>query len=191
MNYKPLNIAVAGLGTVGVGVLKILKENQSIISNKTNRLLQVKAVSARDRHKTRDIDLDKIEWVENPTTLAEAENIDVIVEVIGGATDPSKSLVETALKNGKHVVTANKALLAEHGHSLAITAEENNVALRFEAAVAGGIPIIKTLTEGLSSNSIHRIAGVMNGTCNYILTRMEESGLSYKKIFSQCCTNVT
>jgi homoserine dehydrogenase len=117
--------------------------------------------------------------------LPERTDIDIVVEVIGGSADPSKALVEKALMNRKHVVTANKALLAKHGHSLALMAEENKVALRFEAAVAGGIPIIKALTESLSSNSINRVAGVMNGTCNYILTRMESTGASYEQIFKE------
>ena len=185
MNKKPINIAIAGLGTVGVGVIKILKKNETLLTKKTGRKFLVKAVSARDKTKARGIDLNGIQWIENPLDLASLDSIDLLVEVIGGSSDPSKTLVEEALKNGKHVVTANKALLATHGHQLALRAEENKVALRFEAAVAGGIPIIKALTEGLASNSITRVAGVLNGTCNYILTRMEATGASYKKIFNE------
>ena len=185
MAIKPLNIAVAGLGTVGVGILKVLEKNAELIAHKVGRPLQVKAVCARDKNKKRDVNLNDIEWTDDPLSLTKRNDIDVIVEVIGGSGDPSKLLVEKALRSGKHVVTANKALLAEHGHSLALLAEENKMALRFEGAVAGGIPIIKALTEGLSSDSVSRVAGVMNGTCNYILTRMETSGASYAQIFKE------
>ena len=185
MDMKPLNIAVAGLGTVGTGILKILEKNADILKKRLGRPLQVKAVCARDKTKTRDVNLHGIDWVENTLALTERNDIDIIVEVIGGSDNPSRLLIERALTSGKHVVTANKALLAEHGHSLALIAEENNMALRFEAAVAGGIPIIKALTEGLSSNCVNRIAGVMNGTCNFILTRMETTGESYEKIFKE------
>ena len=185
MAIKPLNIAVAGLGTVGVGVLNILEKHAELLNKKLGRPIKVKAVCARDKNRLRDANLNDIEWVENPISLTERNDIDIIVEVIGGSGDPSKLIIEKALTNGKHVVTANKALLAEHGHSLALMAEKNKMALRFEAAVAGGIPIIKALTEGLSSNSISQVAGVMNGTCNYILTRMENSGSSYKQIFKE------
>ncbi len=185
MKNQPVTIGIAGLGTVGIGVLKILTKNNGILTKKTGKSFQIKAVSARNRNKVRDIDLNGIEWIENPLDLAKINDIDIIIEVMGGSGNPSKALVEQALQNGKHVVTANKALLAMHGASLALIAEKNQVALRFEAAVAGGIPIIKTLIEGLSSNSIQRIAGVMNGTCNYILTRMETTGNSYQKIFNE------
>ena len=185
MAAKPLNIAVAGLGTVGVGILTILEKNAELLTKKLGRAIQVKTVCARNRDKIRNVNLNGIEWVENPLSLTERHDIDIIVEVIGGSGNPSKALVEKALMSGKHVVTANKALLAEHGHSLAVMAEENKMALRFEAAVAGGIPIIKALAEGLSSNSVSRVAGVMNGTCNYILTRMESTGESYEKVFKE------
>jgi len=185
MENKPLNIAIAGLGTVGIGVLQIFEKNNEFLKNKSGRPLQIKAVSARDRHKTRGVDLGKLEWVEDTLSLADREDIDIIVEVIGGSEGTPKMLVENALKSGKHVVTANKALLAHHGHALAIAAEEKQVSLRFEAAVAGGIPIIKSIMEGLSSNRILKVSGVMNGTCNYILTRMEATGASYNKIFSE------
>ena len=185
MKNQSINIGIAGLGTVGTGVIKILNENRALLTEKTGKNFQIKAVSAKNRNKLREIDLNEIAWIDNPSDLAKRDDIDIIVEVIGGSNDPSKTLVEKALQNGKHVVTANKALLAMHGHSLALIAEKSQVALRFEAAVAGGVPIIKTLTEGLSSNSIQRIAGVMNGTCNYILTRMETTGNSYQKIFNE------
>ena len=185
MAIKPLNIAIVGLGTVGVGIINILEKNAELLTKKIGRPLLVQAVCARDKSRTRDANLNGIEWVENPLSLTERKDIDIIVEVIGGSGNPAKLLVEKALMGGKHVVTANKALLAEHGHLLALMAEQNKVALRFEAAVAGGIPIIKALTEGLASNSINRVAGVMNGTCNYILTKMETSGASYEQIFKE------
>ena len=185
MAIKPLNIAIAGLGTVGTGILKILQQNADLLTKKAGKPIQVTAVCAKDKNRTRDVNLNGIDWVENPLLLAERNDIDIVVEVIGGSGNPSKLLVENSLMNSKHVVTANKALLAEHGHSLALIAEQNKVALRFEAAVAGGIPIIKALTEGLSSNCIKKVTGVMNGTCNYILTRMESTGASYEKIFKE------
>ena len=182
---KPIKVAIAGLGTVGTGVIKILENNRVLLTKKTGRSIEISAVSAKNRTKPRRINLDGIRWIDDPLKLADIDDLDIIVEVIGGSSDPAKRLVENALKKGKHVVTANKALLASYGQTLALLAEENNTALRFEAAVAGGIPIIKALTEGLSSNSIHQIAGVMNGTCNYILTQMEATGESYEKVFEQ------
>ena len=185
MSNRELNIGIAGLGTVGIGIFKILESNKTLLRKKTDSDFNIRAVSAKNKDKIRDINLGGTQWTEDPVDLAEIGDIDIIIEVMGGSSDPAKALVENALQNGKHVVTANKALLATHGHSLAMIAEENNVALRFEAAVAGGIPIIKALIEGLASNSIYRIAGVLNGTCNYILTRMEATGNSYKKIFEE------
>ena len=185
MSNRELNIGIAGLGTVGIGIFKILESNKTLLRKKTDANFNIRAVSAKNKDKIRDINLGGTQWTEDPVDLAEIGDIDIIIEVMGGSSDPAKALVENALQNGKHVVTANKALLATHGHSLAMIAEENNVALRFEAAVAGGIPIIKALIEGLASNSIYRIAGVLNGTCNYILTRMEATGNSYKKIFEE------
>ena len=185
MSNRELNIGIAGLGTVGIGIFKILESNKTLLRKKTDANFNITAVSAKNKDKIRDINLGGTQWTEDPVDLAEIGDIDIIIEVMGGSSDPAKALVENALQNGKHVVTANKALLATHGHSLAMIAEENNVALRFEAAVAGGIPIIKALIEGLASNSIYRIAGVLNGTCNYILTRMEATGNSYKKIFEE------
>ena len=185
MIEKPLSIAIAGLGTVGIGIIKILESNKQLIKNRCGRELKIVAVSARNKRKQRDVDLSKYEWADDPVSLARREEIDLIVEVIGGADGPAKAMVETAIKHKKHVVTANKAMLAEHGHYLAIAAEENNVTIRFEAAVAGGIPIIKALTEGLSANKIKKVTGVMNGTCNYILTRMEETKKSYESVFSE------
>ena len=184
MSEKPLSIAIAGLGTVGMGVLKIIETNSTLINQKSGKSIFVQAVSARNKRKKREVNLCQFDWEDDPVSLARREDIDLIIEVMGGADGPAKALVETALKNGKHIVTANKAMLAEHGHELALAAEKNNVALRFEAAVAGGIPVIKALMEGLTANKITKITCVINGTCNYILTRMEEETASYEQIFS-------
>jgi homoserine dehydrogenase len=176
---KPLKVGVAGLGTVGTAVIHLLEQGRDKLSARCGRAIEVVAVSARSRAKKRDIDLKKLRWVADPAALAADPEIDVLVEVIGGAGNPARRAVETALAAGKPVVTANKALLAAHGHKLAMLAERHGVALNFEASVAGGIPIIKTLREGLNGNSFTRIYGILNGTCNYILSRMEEDRLAF------------
>ena len=170
----PLRIGIAGLGTVGGGVLKILHEQADLLALRCGRPITIQAVSARNRNKNRSIDLKGIKWVDDPVALAADKDIDVVVELIGGADGVAKALVEKSLAVGKPVVTANKALVAHHGLSLAEIAEKNNVVLAFEAAVAGGIPIIKALRDGLSANRFRHIAGILNGTCNYILTSMWE-----------------
>ena len=147
--------------------------------------MAITAISARDRMKNRDADLSSYEWVEDPVALATREDVDVYVELIGGDEGIARASVEAALRAGKDVVTANKALLAIHGQELAELAEETGRAIRFEAAVAGGIPIIKTMTESMAGNRITRVMGVMNGTCNYILTRMESAGLPYEAVFEE------
>jgi homoserine dehydrogenase len=163
---------VAGLGTVGAGTLRLLQDNAGTIAARAGRALQVTAVSARDRGRDRGLDLAGIQWFDDPVALARDAEADVVVELIGGSEDPAKLLVETALRAGRHVVTANKALLAHHGTALAGLAEGVGRTLGYEAAVAGGIPIIKGLREGLAGNRISRVYGVLNGTCNYILTQM-------------------
>ena len=185
MSNKPFTIGLAGLGTVGLGVVKVLEQNRNLIATKVGREIKLKAVSARNKNKVRGVNLDKYEWVDELLSLPDREDLDAVVEVIGGTEEPSKSLIEKAIKCRKHVVTANKALLAMHGHELATKAECSQLSLRFEAAVAGGIPIIKALMEGLASNKITKISGVMNGTCNYILSRMEATNGSYEEIFSE------
>ena len=147
--------------------------------------MTVTGVSARDRSRDRDCDLSKVTWFDTPAALAASDDIDVFVELIGGEGDPAYSAVKQALEAGKHVVTANKALLARHGVELAQMAEERGLILNFEAAVAGGIPIIKTMREALTSNDVFRVYGILNGTCNYILTRMEDEGLSYDACLGQ------
>ena len=182
---KPLRLGIAGLGTVGVGVIKIIQNRLSLLKARTGKQILISAVTAKSKTKDRGIDLSSYQWETDPVSLANREDIDVFIELIGGHEGAAKEAVEVAISKGKNVVTANKALLAHHGHELALKAEENGSILRFEAAVAGGIPVIKSLTEGLAGNSINRIMGVMNGTCNYILTRMESSGLSYEEVFSE------
>ena len=174
-----LKVGLAGLGTVGASVVRLIEQQRTALTQRCGRPIEIVAVTARSRAKNRGVDLKKLRWVSDPLALARDPGIDVFVELMGGAGDPAKSAVEAALKAGKHVVTANKALLAKHGVNLAALAERNHVALNFEAAVAGGIPIVKTLREGLVGNKLARIYGILNGTCNYILTRMEQEGLSF------------
>jgi homoserine dehydrogenase len=176
---EPLKVGLAGLGTVGTAVVQLLERGRDKLVARCGRPIEVVAVSARSRSKKRDIDLKKFRWAADPAALAADPAIDVLVEVIGGEGDPAKRVVETALAAGKAVVTANKALLARHGQKLATLAERHRVALNFEASVAGGIPIVKTLREGLNGNSFTRIYGILNGTCNYILSRMEEDRLAF------------
>ncbi|MEM8632552.1 MAG: homoserine dehydrogenase, partial [Pseudomonadota bacterium] len=170
---EPLRLGIAGLGTVGAGVLKILAAHPDLLSARTGRDIMVSAVSARTRGKNRGVDLSAFDWEDDPVGLARRDDVDIFVELMGGSDGPAKAATEAALATGKHVVTANKAMLALHGQALAEAAEAAGRALRFEAAVAGGIPCIKALTEGLAGNQVTRVMGVMNGTCNYILTRME------------------
>src|SRR6187549_2748177 len=175
----PLKVGLAGLGTVGASVVRLIDRQRSALALSCGRPVEIVAVTARSRAKNRGVDLKRFRWVKDPITLARDPGIDVFVELMGGADDPAKRAVETALAHGKSVVTANKALLARHGVALAKLAERHHVALNFEAAVAGGIPIVKTLREGLVGNKLARIYGILNGTCNYILTRMEQEGLSF------------
>ncbi|MBK5925971.1 homoserine dehydrogenase [Rhodobaculum claviforme] len=185
MTAAPLRLGVAGLGTVGGGVIAILQRHAGLIAARTGRPLEVVAVSARDRRRDRGVDLSGYDWMDDPVALARRDDIDVFIELMGGADGPAKAAVEAALATGKDVVTANKAMLAIHGQSLAGAAEDAGCVLRFEAAVAGGIPVIKSLTEALAGNAVTRVMGVMNGTCNYILTRMEEAGLPYDTVFAE------
>jgi homoserine dehydrogenase len=176
---EPLKIGLAGLGTVGTAVVDLLERGRDKLVARCGRPIEVVAVGARSRSKKRSIDLKKFRWIADPAALAADPAIDVFVEVIGGAGDPARRAVETALAAGKPVVTANKALLARHGHGLAVLAERHQVALNFEASVAGGIPIVKTLRESLNGDAVTRIYGILNGTCNYILSRMERDRLAF------------
>jgi len=174
----PLKVGIAGLGTVGASVVRLIAQERAVLEARCGRRIEVVAVSARKRKK-RGADLDKIRWVDNAKKLATDPEIDVFVELMGGDGDPAKAAIEIALAHGKSVVTANKALLAKHGLALAALAEKNKVALNFEAAVGGAIPIVKTLREGMAGNSFARVYGILNGTCNYILTRMEREKLAF------------
>jgi homoserine dehydrogenase len=177
-----LKVGVAGLGTVGATLVAQVARQRDALTARCGRAIEVVGVCARSRAKNRGVDLKKMKWFSDPVALARAPGIDVFVELIGGAGEPAKSAVEAALAAGKSVVTANKALLARHGVRLAALAERNHVALNFEAAVGGAIPIVKTLREGMAGNSFERIYGILNGTCNYILTRMEQD----KMPFAEC-----
>ncbi|MEL6919977.1 MAG: homoserine dehydrogenase [Pseudomonadota bacterium] len=174
-----LRVGIAGLGTVGASVVRVLDQKAGQLTAQCGRPITVTAASARDHTKDRGIDLSAISWADDAVALAQSKDIDIFVELIGGDEGPAKDAVEAALDAGKHVVTANKALLAKHGVALAVKAEQAGVILNFEAAVAGGIPIIKTMRESLSSNSVARVYGIMNGTANYILTRMERDKISF------------
>jgi len=181
----PLRLGIAGLGTVGTGVIKIMRQKANLLAARAGRPVEITAVSARSRNKDRGISLTGYVWEDDPVALAKRQDVDVFLELMGGSDGPAKAATEAAIAAGKDVVTANKALLALHGHALAIQAESAGRALRFEAAVAGGIPVIKSLTEGLAGNTITRVMGVMNGTCNYILTRMQSAGLPYDEVFEE------
>ena len=175
-----LRIGVAGLGTVGTSVISMLAAKGSELERQCGRPIIPVAVSARTRNRDRGVDLSNVEWVSDPVELACSEDIDVFVELIGGEDGPALAAVKAALEAGKHVVTANKALLSKHGVELAAIAEKNGLLLNYEAAVAGGIPVIKTLREALAGNQVNRVFGILNGTCNYILTRMEAESLSFQ-----------
>jgi len=181
----PLRLGIAGLGTVGTGVVKIIRQKAELLAARAGRPVVITAVSARTRDKDRGVNLSDYAWEDDPVALAKRDDVDVFVELMGGSDGPAKAATEAAIAAGKDVVTANKAMLAHHGHALALAAEEAGRVIRFEAAVAGGIPVIKALTEGLAGNDITRVMGVMNGTCNYILTRMLSAGLPYQTVFEE------
>jgi homoserine dehydrogenase len=182
---KPLAIAIAGLGTVGSGVLTLLRENAGTVAARAGRPIAVTAVSARERNKDRGVPLTGLRWYDDPVALAADPAVDVVVETIGGTDGPAAALVRAAIAAGKPVVTANKALLAVHGAEIAESAEARGVALGFEAAVAGGIPAIKALREGLAANDLSRVMGILNGTCNYILTMMRERGREFAEALAE------
>jgi homoserine dehydrogenase len=182
---QPLRLGIAGLGTVGIGVVKIIQQQADLLTMRTGRAVTISAISARTRNKDRGVDLSAYAWEDDPVALAKRDDVDVYVELMGGSNGPAKASTEAALAAGKDVVTANKALLALHGQALAEQAEAGGQVIRYEAAVAGGIPVIKALTEGLAGNAITRVMGVMNGTCNYILTRMEATGQGYNALFDE------
>ena len=180
----PLKIAIAGLGTVGVGVLKLLATNQELVAQRAGRPIAVTAISARDKSRDRGVDIAKLRWFDDAATMAAEADADVIVELVGGSDGIARKVCDNAIARGKHVVTANKALLAIHGTALARAAEAKGVALCYEAAVAGGIPVIKAVREGLAGNRITRIYGILNGTCNYILTQMRKTGRPFADVLA-------
>lgn len=182
---SPLRIGLAGLGTVGLGVINIIEKHSKVIALRAGREIKLVAISARDPEKDRGVDLRPYIWENDPVKLATRDDIDVFIEVMGGHEGAAKNAVIAALSHGKDVVSANKALFAHHGQQLAELAEEKGCIIRFEAAVAGGIPVIKVLSEGLAANKITRIMGVLNGTCNYILTRMQDAALPYETVFEE------
>jgi homoserine dehydrogenase len=185
MPATPLRLGLAGLGTVGMGVVKIIQTHRDLLAARAGRPITITAVSARDRTRNRDADLSAFAWEDDPVALARRDDVDIFVEVMGGHEGPARHATEAAIASGKDVVTANKALMAHHGQALAERAEAAGRVIRFEAAVAGGIPVVKALTEGLAGNAMRRVMGVMNGSCNYILTRMQSAGLSYETVFEE------
>ena len=181
----PLRLGIAGLGTVGTGVVRIVRQKAALLKARTGRAIAISAVSARSRDKDRGVSLSDYAWEDDPVALARRADVDVFIELMGGSDGPAKAATEAAIAAGKDVVTANKAMLAHHGQALALAAEAAGRVIRFKAAVAGGIPVVKALTEGLAGNEITRVMGVMNGTCNYILTRMQATGQGYNALFEE------
>ncbi|MCF8483420.1 MAG: homoserine dehydrogenase [Rhodospirillum sp.] len=184
-SLSPLKVAIAGLGTVGAGTIRVLADQAALLTARAGRPVVISAVSARDRARERGVDLSAFAWFDDPVEMAKRAEADVVVELIGGSEGPAKAVCEAALGAGRHVVTANKALLAHHGVALAQLAEEKGLGLFYEAAVAGGIPIIKAMREGLAANDIHSLHGILNGTCNYILTTMRETGRDFEDVLSE------
>ena len=182
---EPLRIAVAGLGTVGAGVLQLVQAHSDLIVARAGRPVMVSAVSARDRRKPRPVDLSGVRWFEDPVAMAADPEVDVVLELIGGADGVAKAVIDSAIGAGHHVVTANKALLAHHGAALARAAEAAGRTLAYEAAVAGGIPVIKSLREGLAGNDVSRIYGILNGTCNYILSSMRTTKREFAEVLGE------
>ena len=185
MNKSKLNVAIIGLGTVGSGVIKLLKRQKSNIKNRTGIELELVAISAKNKRKKRSVDISPYRWIASPISIAKDPDVDVIVELIGDMDNTARKVIKEAINNGKHVVTANKSLLAKEGSIFEELARKKNVFLRYEAAVAGGIPIIKVLQDSLIVNKISKLYGVINGTCNFILTKMEAEGREYTDVFSE------
>ncbi len=182
---EPLRIALAGLGTVGAGVIRLIEPNAALIARRAGRPIQITAVSARDRSKKRGVDLSPYAWEDDMVVMGERPDVDVVVELVGGADGPALALARTTIEAGKALVTANKAMIAHHGLELASKAEAAHVALKFEAAVAGGIPVIKGLREGAAANAIERVYGILNGTCNFILSTMEDTGRDFGDVLAE------
>src|SRR3569623_16269 len=181
----PLRIALAGLGTVGGGVIRLLEANGDLIARRAGRRIEIVAVSARERGKDRGVDISKLDWVDDTTALAHHPRADVVVELVGGSDGPALTLARATLAAGKSFVTANKAMIAHHGLELGRAAEAAQVALKFEAAVAGGVPVIKGLREGAAANALARVYGILNGTCNFILSTMESEGRDFDEVLAE------
>jgi len=184
-NKKKLNIAIIGLGNIGSFLFKYLKKNKNILAKKTNVIPNVLFISARNNKRKRPFSFNKSMWLKNPLKSTRDKNVDIIVELIGGSEGMAKKLVFESLKNGKHVVTANKALVAKYGDELSKIAERNKVNFEFEAAVCGGVPVVRSIKEGLIANKIHKIYGIFNGTSNYILSSMDKNNLSFKDALTE------
>tara|TARA_R110002096_G_scaffold428927_1_gene641176 strand:- start:3344 stop:4636 length:1293 start_codon:yes stop_codon:yes gene_type:complete len=182
---SPLKIAVAGLGNVGVGVVKILEQHKKLIADRAGREIVITTVCARNHNVDRGVDLSPYNWVGDARILPDRDDVDIVVELIGGEDGVAFETAKNTLNQSKSLVTANKAMIAHHGTELADLAQNNDVALRFEAAVAGGIPIIKAIGEGLAANELSLVYGIMNGTTNYMLSQMEARGLSYDEILAE------
>ncbi|MDT9014134.1 MAG: hypothetical protein RL671_541 [Pseudomonadota bacterium] len=182
---EPLRVALAGLGTVGAGVIRLVEANAALIARRAGRPITITVISARDRSKKRPVDLSPYLWEDDMVILGERPDVDVVVELVGGADGPALSCARATIEAGKALVTANKAMIAHHGLELAAKAEAAKVALKFEAAVAGGIPVIKGLREGAAANAIERVYGILNGTCNYILSTMEDTGRDFADVLAE------
>ena len=182
---EPLRIALAGLGTVGAGVIRLVEANADLIARRAGRPLLITVVSARDRSKKRGVDLSPYAWEDDMVVMGERPDVDVVVELVGGSDGPALALARTTIEAGKALVTANKAMIAHHGLELAQKAEAAKVHLKFEAAVAGGIPVIKGLREGAAANAIERVYGILNGTCNFILSTMEDTGRDFADVLAE------
>ena len=185
MNSEKINIAIVGFGNIGSYFYKSLHKNKKKIAIKTGKTPVIKYISAKNFRKKRKTKIPRSKWIQNPLTLASKQDVDVIVELIGGSDGIAKKLIFSALKNGKHVITANKSLMAKHGDSLALIAEKNKVNLEYEASVAGGVPIIRSIKEGLIANKINKIYGILNGTTNYILSTMERTGKNFTEVLEK------
>lgn len=182
---EPLRIALAGLGTVGTGVIRLIETNRDMIATRAGRPLEIVAVSARDRGRDRGVDLSPYAWVDDMQAMAARADVDVVLELVGGTDGPALTLARAALDAGKGFVTANKAMVAHHGLELAELAAQKHAPFAFEAAVAGGIPVVKGLREGTAANALTRIYGILNGTCNYVLSEMERTGADFDAMLKE------
>ena len=179
---EPLRIALAGLGTVGTGVIRLIETNRDMIAARAGRPIAITAVTARDKGRDRGVDLSPYAWVDDMQTMAGRPDVDIVVELVGGSDGPALALARSVFAAGKGLVTANKAMVAHHGLDLAEAAARTDAPFAFEAAVAGGIPVLKSLREGTAANALTRIYGILNGTCNYVLSEMEQTGADFDEM---------